>query len=110
MVCRSNARSTRAILDTLGFEEVWHQAIRANQRSRGGPRSSSSPTWSPLPDWPAGTRLIVRREHLHPGVQHSLFPSLEYRYWGFYTDQDGDPVELDRVMRAHAHVERRVSR
>jgi hypothetical protein len=63
-----------------------------------------------LKDWPEGTRLIVRREPLHPGVQHSLFPSLEYRYWGFYTDQDGDPVELDRITRAHAHVEQHISR
>jgi hypothetical protein len=27
-----------------------------------------------------------------------------------YTDQDGDPVELDRIMRAHAHVEQHISR
>ena len=38
---------------------------------------------------PEGTRLIVRREPLHPGAQRSLFPSLEYRYWGFYTDAEG---------------------
>jgi hypothetical protein len=37
--------------------------------------------------------LIVRREPLHPGAQRSLFPSLEFRYWGFYTDQPGDPVD-----------------
>jgi hypothetical protein len=35
---------------------------------------------------------------------------LEYRFWGFYTDGDGDPVELDRVMRAHAHVEDHIGR
>ena len=39
--------------------------------------------------------MIVRREHLHPGAQRSLFPSLQYRYWGHYIDADGDPVELD---------------
>ncbi len=39
---------------------------------------------------PEGTRLIVRREPLHPGAQRSLFPSLEFRYWGFYTDADGN--------------------
>ena len=57
-----------------------------------------------------GHPLIVRREPLHPGAQRSLFPSLEYRYWGFYTDQDGDPVTLDATMRAHAHVEQHISR
>jgi hypothetical protein len=39
---------------------------------------------------PEGTRLIVRREPLHPGAQRSLIPSLEFRYWGFWIDQDGD--------------------
>ena len=63
-----------------------------------------------LSEWPEGTRLIVRREPLHPGAQHSLFPCLEYRYWGHYTDQDGDPVELDQTMRAHAHVEQHIAR
>ena len=59
---------------------------------------------------PQGTRLIVRREPLHPGAQRSLFPSLDFRYWGFYTDQDGDPRDLDVTMRAHAHVEQHICR
>jgi hypothetical protein len=59
---------------------------------------------------PSGTRLIVRREPLHPGTQRSLFPSLEFRYWGFYTDVEGDPRDLDVTMRAHAHVERHIAR
>lgn len=59
---------------------------------------------------PAGTRLIVRREPLHPGAQRSLFPSETFRYWGFYTDQAGDPVELDVMMRGHARVEDHIRR
>ena len=59
---------------------------------------------------PKGARLIVRREPLHPGAQHSLFPSVNYRYWGHWTDQDGDPVTLDATMRAHAHVEDHIRR
>ena len=58
-----------------------------------------------LSAWPTGTRVIVRREPLHPGAQTSLFPNLEFRYWGHYTDQAGGPVTLDAYMRAHAHVE-----
>ena len=58
-----------------------------------------------LSSWPEGTRLIIRRQPLHPGARTSLLPDLEYRFWGHYTDQDGDPAELDRSMRAHAHVE-----
>jgi hypothetical protein len=58
-----------------------------------------------LSSWPEGTRLIIRRQPLHPGARTSLLPDLEYRFWGHYSDQKGDPVELDRSMRAHAHVE-----
>ena len=47
---------------------------------------------------------------MHPGAQRSLFPSLQYRYWGHYTDADGDPVALDVHMRAHAHVEDNIKR
>lgn len=104
VVCRSNAQVYSAIFATLGFEELWSQAITQSGEDRQGAAVVE------LTGWPKGTRLIVRREPLHPGVQHSLFPSLEYRYWGFYTDQDGDPVELDRIMRAHAHVEQHISR
>jgi len=110
VVCRSNAQIHSAIFDTLGFEELWQQAIRQNGEDRKGAAVIELTELVELPNWPKGTRLIVRREPLHPGVQHSLFPSLEYRYWGFYTDQDGDPVELDRIMRAHAHVEQNIAR
>jgi len=63
-----------------------------------------------LDAWPEGTRLIVRREPLHPGAQQTLLPDLEYRFWGHYTDQNGTPAELDRLMRAHAHVEDHIGR
>lgn len=63
-----------------------------------------------LSDWPKATRLIIRREPLHPGAQQSLLPDLEYRFWGHYTDQEGDAPELDRLMRAHAHCEDHIQR
>jgi len=63
-----------------------------------------------LTGWPKGTRLVIRRQPLHPGAQTSLLPDLEYRFWGHYTDQDGDPTELDRKMRAHARVEDHIQR
>ena len=110
VVCRSNRQIHSAIFDTLGFEELWCGAVTQNGEDREGAAVIELTELVTLKGWPEGTRLIVRREPLHPGVQHSLFPSLEYRYWGFYTDQDGDPVELDRIMRAHAHVEQHISR
>jgi hypothetical protein len=63
-----------------------------------------------LTGWPEGTRLIIRRQPLHPGTQISLLPDLDYRFWGHYTDQNGNPIELDRSMRAHAHVEDHIQR
>jgi hypothetical protein len=63
-----------------------------------------------MSDWPDRTRLIIRRQPKHPGAQTTLLPHLDYRFWGHYTDQDGDPVELDRKMRAHAHVEDHIQR
>ena len=63
-----------------------------------------------LDGWPDGTRLIIRRQPFHPGAQTTLLPDLEYRFWGHYTDVEGDPVELDRQMRAHAHVEDHIGR
>ena len=63
-----------------------------------------------LSTWPEGTRLIIRREPLHPGAQTTLLPDLEYRFWGHYTDQEDDPAELDRFIRAHAHAEDHIGR
>ncbi|MGH9258462.1 MAG: transposase, partial [Acidimicrobiales bacterium] len=43
-------------------------------------------------------------------AQQTLLPSTQFRYWGHYTDQAGDPVTLDATMRAHAHVEDHIRR
>ena len=107
---RSNAQVTAAIFDAIGVDEVWLPSLAQNGDVKD--ESSVAELTSLIDDTklPSGTRLIIRREPLHPGAQRSLFPSLDYRYWGFYTDQDGDPRELDRTMRAHAHVEQHICR
>ena len=107
---RSNAQVTAAIFDAIGIEEVWLPALAQDGEVKE--ESAVAELTSLICDakLPEGTRLIVRREPLHPGAQRSLFPSLDYRYWGFYTDQDGDPRDLDVMMRAHAHVEQHIRR
>jgi hypothetical protein len=110
VVARSNAQVHSAIFDTVGLEEVWEQALHQDGSPRQGAAVADLSELVDLSEWPEGTRLIVRREPLHPGAQHSLFPSLEYRYWGHYSDQDGEAVELDQTMRAHAHVEQHIER
>jgi hypothetical protein len=110
VTARSNPQVTQAILDAIGIEGVWEASVTQDGEPKDG--TSVCELTSLIDDHklPAGTRLIVRRESLHPGTQRSLFPSLEYRYWGFYTDAEGTPVDLDLTMRAHAHVEQHLER
>jgi hypothetical protein len=110
VTARSNPQVTQAILDAIGIEGVWEASVTQDGEPKDG--TSVCELTSLIDDHklPAGTRLIVRRESLHPGAQRSLFPSLEYRYWGFYTDAEGTPVDLDLTMRAHAHVEQHLER
>lgn len=107
---RSNAQVTGAILAAAGLEGVWHQALSQDGEPREGAAVCEVTSLIADHKLPAGTRCIIRREPLHPGAQRSLFPALDYRYWGFYTDRDGDPVDLDATMRAHAHVEQHIQR
>ena len=92
VVARSNdqihAAISRVAYDSLG----WQPAVRQNGEIRDGAAVVEVTELVDLSDWPAGTRLIIRREPLHPGAQQSLFPSACYRYWGHYTDTAGtDP-------------------
>jgi hypothetical protein len=91
-------------------EEDWEPAREAGGQIRDGAQVVEITGLVNLDAWPAGTRLIVRREPLHPGAQQSLLPSTQFRYWGHWTDQAGDPVTLDTTMRAHAHVEDHIRR
>jgi hypothetical protein len=108
------ARSTAGIHAALSRvavdDEAWQPAVRQDGDERPGAAVAELTALVDLSGWPEGTRLIVRREPLHPGAQQSLFPSLMFRYWGHYTDAAGDPVALDAHMRAHAHVEDHIGR
>jgi len=110
VVARSNAAIHGAISKVLDDEAGWAPATRQDGEERPGAAVRELTDLVDLTDWPEGTRLIVRREPLHPGAQQTLFPSLEFRYWGHYTDAAGDPVALDTHMRAHAHVEDHIRR
>jgi len=110
VVARSNRQITEAIFSTLRLEQLWTPAIRQDGELGEGAAVIELTDLVDLTAFPSGTRLIVRREPRHPGAQQTLFPSLDYRYWGHYTDRDGDPVLLDAFIRAHAHVEEHISR
>lgn len=110
VVARSNRAITAAISVVAADEDRWAAAIDQDGDDRDRSGVVEVTDLVDLSAWPAGTRLIVRREPLHPGAQTTLFPSLEFRYWGHYTDQAGDPAVLDADMRAHAHVEDHIRR
>ena len=107
---RSNASVHAAISRIVSDETAWRPALRQDGDERRGAAVAELTEHVDLSSWPAGTRMIVRREPLHPGAQQSLFPSTMFRYWGHYTDASGDPVALDVHMRAHAHVEDHIKR
>ena len=107
---RKNNQVTEAIFDTEGLDVVWQTALSVDGERDTGTVVAELTSLIDDPKLPEGTRLIVRREPLHPGAQRSLMPSMDYRYWGFYTDRDGDPRDLDLMMRAHAHVEQHIQR
>lgn len=110
VVARQNASVHAAISRIEADDAGWVPALRQDGELRPGSQVRELTDGLDLAEWPVGTRLIVRREPLHPGAQTSLFPSLEFRYWGHYTDQPGDAVTADAHMRAHAHVEDHIER
>jgi hypothetical protein len=109
-VASTTAEIEAAIFDAEETEQAWPAAIGQDGEQLVHANVCELTALVALASWPEGTRLIVRREPLHPGAQRSLFPSLEFRYWGFYTDCGGDAVELEATMRAHAHVENHIER
>jgi len=116
VVARSQTAVSAAITIANEDPRRWQTAVNQD-RDEAEPTDSGLTTavcevtdLVDLTRWPQHTRLIIRRQPKHPGAQTSLLPDLEYRFWGHYTDQTGDPVELDRLMRAHAHVEDHIQR
>jgi len=66
-----------------------------------------------LTTWPAGMRVIIRREHPHPGAALSLFEEADgWRYQAVATNTPlatgGQVAFLEARHRAHARVETRI--
>lgn len=110
VVARKNPRVHTAIVAAIAQPQRWRPALTQSGQVRDGAEVAELTDLIDLSGWPEGTRFIMRREPLHPGAQTSLFPDLEFRYWGHYTDGDLGPVEADVFIRAHAHVEDHIRR
>ncbi|MDY7103740.1 MAG: IS1380 family transposase, partial [Actinomycetota bacterium] len=71
-------------------ENDWIAATEKDGAARDGAQVVELTGSVPLDAWPAGTRLIVRRERPHPGAQLSLFDHLSgWRHTAFLTDSCG---------------------
>ncbi len=88
-------------------ELAWKQAIDGEKAEREGAQVTELTDRIDLSAWPAGTRLIVRRERPHPGAQLSVFDcEAGYRHTAFITDQkDDDIAALELRHRRRARVE-----
>lgn len=101
-------RVTETVRDALHLtqEEHWQPATNAAGRRRPGAQVVELTHLMNLADWPAGTRLICRRERPHPGAQLSLFDDIEgFRHTCFLTNQHGDPHLLEARHRARGAAE-----
>jgi len=58
-----------------------------------------------LSGWPAGSRVLVRRERAHPGAQLSFTDADGHRFQAILTDRPGEIAQLECDHRARARVE-----
>ena len=103
---------TEKIRDAIavGPRSTWVCAIDADGGVRAGGDVAELTGLLDLGHWPAGMRVIVRRERPHPGAQLSLFEEADgWRYQAFVTNTPvGQLAFLEARHRAHARVEDRI--
>jgi hypothetical protein len=88
-------------------EEDWIPAQDSDGRRRDGAWVVELTALLDLSAWPAGARLICRRERPHPGAQLSLFDTVEgFRHQCVLTDQpDPDAAGLELRHRQRGQAE-----
>jgi hypothetical protein len=91
-------------------EQAWTPALDADGDLRDGADVAEVTGLLDLARWPAGMRVILRRERPHPGAQLSLFEAHDgWRYQAFATNTPiGQLGFLEARHRAHARVEDRI--
>ena len=100
--------AVRAAILELG-EDAWVPALDQDGSVRENGEVAEITDRVELSSWPAGSRLIVRRERPHPGAQLSFTDQDGYRFQAILTDQvDDDIAVLECRHRQHAHVEDRI--
>jgi Transposase DDE domain group 1 len=85
-------------------EKAWRAATKQN----GGREDGAWVTelgGLDVAGWPAGSRVICRRERPHPGAQLSFTDHDGHRFQLLLTNQHGDAVALEARHRGRARVE-----
>ncbi len=82
---------------------AWSPAINADSNVREGADVAELTGLLGLAGWPAGMRVIARRERPHPGAQLSLFEEADgWRYTAFVTNTATGQLQwLEARHRAH---------
>lgn len=87
-------------------ENAWLAALDQDGQERPNGQVAELTDLTDLSLWPAGSRLICRRERAHPGAQLSFTDHDGHRFQAFLTDQpDADIAVLERRQRQRARVE-----
>jgi len=88
----------------------WTPAVDADGDVRDGGDVAEVTDLLELTRWPAGMRVVIRREHPHPGAQLSLIEEADgWRYQAVATNtRIGQLAFLEARHRAHARVEDRI--
>jgi hypothetical protein len=89
---------------------AWTPAVDAEGGLRDGGDVAEVTDLLDLSRWPAGMRVVIRRERPHPGAQLCLFEEADgWRYQAFATNtRAGQLAFLEARHRAHARVEDRI--
>ena len=88
---------------------AWVPALGQDGQARKNGEVAEITERVELSSWPAGSRLILRRERPHPGAQLSFSDHDGHRFQVILTDQDDqDIAALECRHRGHAHVEDRI--
>jgi hypothetical protein len=100
-------------VDTLNLGNAWYPAIDTDGGIRDGAWVAEATDLVNLSSWPAGTRLILRKERPHPGAQLRFTDADGMRVTAFITDTPtgvvpGQVAGLELRHRQHARIEDRI--
>jgi len=86
-------------------ERAWAAALDQDGTQRDNGQVCEITEGLDLTSWPAGSRVLVRRERAHPGAQLSFTDHDGHRFQAILTDQPGEIADIEREHRGRARVE-----